>query len=90
MVDTTVPTLGAVASFPDRKDEAMNQRELNRAVARATGESVSEIASRGFVPLTERPYELEDSCIDWDVCDLERIVAVYPQRNSTRLVGACH
>ena len=30
----------------------MNQHDLNRAVAAATGETVSEISHRGFVPLT--------------------------------------
>ena len=30
----------------------MTQRDLNRAVARATGETVQEIDRRGFVPLT--------------------------------------
>ena len=37
----------------------MNQRQLNREVARATGESVSTIASLGFVPLTGGPVEHE-------------------------------
>ena len=34
------------------KEEAMTQNELNRAVARATGEPVSLISSMGFVPLS--------------------------------------
>ena len=33
----------------------MRQADLNRAVARATGETVSEIAHRGFVPLIDGP-----------------------------------
>jgi len=35
----------------------MNQHDLNRAVAAATGETVSEISHRGFVPLTPTPVE---------------------------------
>jgi len=59
----------------------MTQRELNRAISRATGESVSEIASRGFVPLTVFPQERdpEDLIVDWDQLDLERNVAVVEQ-----------
>lgn len=37
----------------------MNRRDLNRAVARATGETVREIAERGFVLLTLGPVEQE-------------------------------
>jgi hypothetical protein len=37
----------------------MTQNELNRAVACATGESVSEISSRGFSLLTPLPEERE-------------------------------
>ena len=31
----------------------MTQSELNRGVARSTGESVSEISRRGFVPIED-------------------------------------
>lgn len=31
----------------------MTSQELNRAIARATGESISDISRRGFVPLSE-------------------------------------
>ena len=65
----------------------MNQRDLNRAIANATGETVSEIASRGFVPLTSIPIEREESYIDWDDFDLERNVAVFEQPTS-QLAGA--
>lgn len=54
----------------------MTQNELNRAVARATGETVSEISYRGFVPLTEMPVEREPQWIDWDELEEERSVAV--------------
>jgi hypothetical protein len=37
----------------------MSSRDLNRAVARATGEAVREIALRGFVLLTCGPVEQE-------------------------------
>ena len=59
----------------------MTQRELNNAVSRATGETVSEIASRGFVPLTVFPHERdpEDLIIDWDQLDLERNIAFAEQ-----------
>ena len=33
----------------------MTQRDLNRAVARATGETVHEINRRGFIPLVADP-----------------------------------
>jgi hypothetical protein len=44
----------------------MTQRELNRAVAEATGESMSTVSSLGFVPLTVGPVEREPPAIDWD------------------------
>ena len=37
----------------------MNQRDFNRAVARATGESIDTIAQRGFVLLRAVPFERE-------------------------------
>ena len=52
------PRSGAVAfsfSLSTEGEEAMTQNELNRAVARATGESVAVISSMGFVPLTRAP-----------------------------------
>ncbi len=50
----------------------MNPRTLNRAVAQATGESVSTIASLGFVPLTVGPVEREPLVVDWDQVDEDR------------------
>ena len=60
----------------------MTQRELNRAVAQATGETVAEINHRGFVPLTDIPFERdpEDCIIDWDEAELLRNVALVEQR----------
>ncbi len=56
----------------------MKQSELNRAISKATGESVAEISHRGFVPLTPIPQERdpEDLILDWDRLDLERNVAL--------------
>ena len=58
----------------------MNQRELNRAVAKATGETVSEIAHRGFGPLTEVSCEREGETVDWDEQDARRNVCWHPRR----------
>jgi hypothetical protein len=72
--------------FPDiSKDEAMTQNELNRAVACATGETVSEISSRGFSPLPVDPYDSGLEPIDWDWLDQSRSVAVLPSRNLSRV-----
>jgi hypothetical protein len=62
----------------------MTQCELNRSVAKATGETVSEITRRGFVPLTEVPVERdpEDLILDWDLMQLERNVALFEQRET--------
>ena len=57
----------------------MNQNELNRAVARATGESVSAIKRIGFV-IAEPSQPIDDPTdpvhggrvIDWDDFDLIR------------------
>ena len=50
----------------------MTQAELNRAVASATGETVSTIAEMGFVPLMPFPVEREPLTVDWDELDAER------------------
>ena len=50
----------------------MSQTELNRAVASATGETVSTIADMGFVPLTSFPFEREPLTVDWDEVEAER------------------
>jgi hypothetical protein len=52
----------------------MKQADLNRAVAEATGETVSTIAERGFTLLTPTPIEREPLTIDWDTYDEERRV----------------
>ncbi len=58
----------------------MTQAELNRAVARATGETVQTIADRGFVPLEPALDDHEPLVIDWDELDQRRRVPVFPQR----------
>jgi hypothetical protein len=54
----------------------MTQTELDREVARVTGESVHTISSLGFVPLTAKPYERdrEPLTVDWDEADRRRQV----------------
>lgn len=56
----------------------MTQRELDQAVAAATGESLETIADRGFVPLTTIPIEQERSplTVDWDQLARNRQVAI--------------
>lgn len=58
----------------------MTQRELDRAVANATGETIAEIQHRGFDVLLVRPAEPEDRIVDWDALELQRNVAVVEQR----------
>jgi len=53
----------------------MNQRQLERAVARQTGESISTIRCRGFSIV--EPPELEPLTVDWDALAEER-VALFP------------
>ena len=65
----------------------MTQAELNREVARATGESVAEIKHLGFVPLTMEPYEQEPQVVDWDEVDEARDV-VFPCPKSRSLAVA--
>jgi len=55
----------------------MTQRDLERQIARATGESMSTIRKLGF-NLIEMP-EREPLTVDWDKVDESR-VAVFPQR----------
>jgi hypothetical protein len=63
----------------------MTQNEINRAVARATGESVSVIASMGFVPLTETIHEREPRSIDWDRHEQHRSLCMQPRRRRPAL-----
>ncbi len=58
----------------------MSQRDLNRAISKATGEDLSTIAGMGFVELTPYPVEREPLMVDWDEHDLDHNVAIIPQR----------
>ena len=50
----------------------MTQRDLNRAVARATGENISTIAELGFVPLWPADEDRPPHTMDWDQADADR------------------
>ncbi|MCA9124644.1 MAG: hypothetical protein H6822_09035 [Planctomycetaceae bacterium] len=54
----------------------MNQRELNREVARATGETVATIGQMGFVPLEPIPFERdrEPLIVDWEELEAQRMM----------------
>jgi hypothetical protein len=63
----------------------MNQSAINRAVARATGESVREIRRRGFSlvdpdesDFDPEPDDRQPQIVDWDTLDAQRH-AVRPQ-----------
>ena len=58
----------------------MTQSELNRAVAKITGESVSTISGMGFVPLMAVPYEREPKTVNWDEADATRNVWLQVRR----------
>lgn len=70
----------------------MNQRELHRVIAQRTGETVSEIARRGFSladPLNpdHDPEPLDETqYIDWDQLTLEKNTSVVDQPTGS-LVG---
>ena len=59
----------------------MTQNDLNRAVARQTGETVGTISHRGFgqlSPLSPEP-DAEDLILDWDHVHASQNVALFPQ-----------
>jgi len=60
-----------------RKDFAMTQSDLDREIARTTGETVSTIRNLGF-SLMEVP-EPEPLTVDWDAVEENRM-AVFPHR----------
>ena len=57
----------------------MTQNDLNRGVAQSTGETVSEISRRGFIPVEDLDRECEPP-IDWDELEAQRNVKIFPQR----------
>ena len=70
----------------------MTERDLNRAVARATGETVSFVKHLGFVvdgPLADEPdySDVGPQVIDWDRLHAERSVPFFG-RASRELVLA--
>jgi hypothetical protein len=58
----------------------MHPNDFNRAVAKATGESVGTIAQRGFVLLRAIPFERESRSLDDD----ERLESVPRTRSARR------
>jgi hypothetical protein len=65
----------------------MTQSELNRQIARATGESITTIARLGFVPLTETPSESQPTTIDWDETDRSCHLSFQPVRKRAPRLG---
>jgi hypothetical protein len=61
----------------------MTQADLNRAVARATGESITTIAGLGFVPLRCGDCERDPLTVDWDDLDAGR-PGLFPLRPRQR------
>jgi hypothetical protein len=71
----------------------MNQSQLNREVARATGESLREIRRRGFslanpteVDFDPEPNWLPPQAVNWDQID-DRRLSLFPAGN-IRIVPA--
>ena len=65
----------------------MKQSELNRAVAKATGENLQIISRLGFsladpvlVEHDPEPSDVKDMIVDWDALDLQRNVPVTADR----------
>ena len=67
----------------------MTQSDLDRQVARRTGESLSTIRGMGFTPLSAIPYESESrpNTVDWDKLADERM-GLFPHRRARRLAVA--
>jgi hypothetical protein len=53
----------------------MTQRDLNRSVAQSTGETISEISRRGFVPIEDLARE-SDPSVNWDELEAQRFVSI--------------
>ena len=58
----------------------MTQNELNQLIAQATGESITTICQRGFVPLSSIPYEREPRTVDWADADSQRGLLLQSRR----------
>ncbi len=73
----------------------MTQAELNRAVALATGETVTTIRELGFsladpdeVAHDPQPCDLDVQAIDWDAYDAKRHVPAFTPSSHRQLVSA--
>jgi hypothetical protein len=65
----------------------MTQADLNRAVAQATGETITTIRELGFgladpevVRHDPEPHHLGVEVLDWDELDAQRHVPLFPRR----------
>ena len=67
----------------------MTQADLDRQIARRTGENISTIRGMGFVPLTSIPIEAEHKpqVVDWDELDEQR-TGLFPGRQIRPLAVA--
>ena len=72
----------------------MTQNDLNRAVAEATGETVTTIRDLGFsiadpavVCHDPEPHALDAKAVDWDELDARR-VSLFPERSRRELAIA--
>jgi hypothetical protein len=82
-----------VSIVPYFGDHCMTQRELNRAVAEATGEDLREVRRRGFsiADPVDLDFDPEPNCIrpkavDWDLLEAERL-GLFPARRFNRLAA---
>jgi hypothetical protein len=64
----------------------MTQRDLNRSVAQSTGETISEISRRGFVPIEDLARD-SDPPIDWDELEAQRFGSIGRQRRRPAIAG---
>ena len=58
----------------------MNQHSIDREVSRKTGETITEIARRGFSLDRWIPTETDICPIDWDLEEARRYTALLPER----------
>ena len=58
----------------------MNQHRINQEVARKTGETITEIARRGFSVVPWIPSETGIAPIDWDLEEARRYTALLPDQ----------
>ena len=58
----------------------MNQHRINQEVARKTGETITEIARRGFSVVPWIPSDTGIVPIDWDLEEARRYTALLPDQ----------